>query len=105
MALPFTSHRQAILNDRNTFGGSGSFTNWNAIHPPNRQSAWFKNAITAPDQLRQRVAFALSQLFVVSDVALGDDNQAEPLGAYYDMLGNGAFALSRSVIRPRGSRT
>src|SRR5262249_33648571 len=88
LALPFTSHRAAILADQATYGGSGSFTNWNAVHPPNRQSAWFKGSLTAPDQLRQRVAFALSQLFVVSDVSLGDDNQAEPLAAYYDILGN-----------------
>lgn len=31
------------------------------------QAAFFKNALSAPDQLRQRVAFALGQIFVVSD--------------------------------------
>ena len=88
MALPFTSHRTAIVADRTAFGGSPSVTNWNAIHLPNRQNAWFKTVLTAPDQLRQRVAFALSQLLVVSDVALGEDGHSEPLAAYYDMLGN-----------------
>lgn len=98
MALPFTSHRQATVADRTQFGGSSSFTNWNAIHPPNRQSAWWKNALTAPDQLRQRVAFALSQIFVVSDVALGDDNRAEPLANYYDILGRHAFGNFRQLL-------
>ncbi len=98
LALSFTSHRSAILADKATYGGSGSFTNWNAVHPPNRQAAWFKLALTAPDQLRQRVAFALSQLLVVSDTALGDDNQAEPLAAYYDLLGNGAFGNFRTLL-------
>ena len=97
-ALPFTSHRTAINTDRNTFGGSGSVTNWNAAHPPNRQAAWFKTALTAPDQLRQRVAFALSQLLVVSDISLGDDNQAEPLAYYYDLLGAGAFGNFRTLL-------
>ncbi|MCE2862877.1 MAG: DUF1800 domain-containing protein, partial [Opitutaceae bacterium] len=98
LALPFTSHRQAVVDDRTRFGGSGSFTNWNAIHPPNRQSAWFKNVLTARDQLRQRVAFALSQILVISDVGLGDDSRAEPIANYYDILGNGAFGNFRTLL-------
>ena len=98
LALPFTSHRTAVVADRTTYGGSGSFTNWNAIHLPNRQSAWFKNALTAPDQLRQRVAFALSQILVVSDIALGGDDDTEPLAHYYDHLGNGAFGNFRTLL-------
>lgn len=98
LALPFTSHRAATVADRTAFGGSNSYTNWNAIHMPNRQSAWFKNALTAPDQLRQRVAFALSQILVVSDISLGDDNRAEPLAHYYDILGNGAFGNYRTLL-------
>ncbi|MEO6243957.1 MAG: DUF1800 family protein [Opitutaceae bacterium] len=98
MALPFTSHRTATTSDRTTYGGSNSVTNWNAIHPPNRQSAWFKTVLTAPDQLRQRVAFALSQILVVSDISLGDDSRTEPLAAYYDILGNGAFGNFRTLL-------
>jgi uncharacterized protein (DUF1800 family) len=98
LALPFTSHRTAVQDDKANYGGSGSFTNWNATYAPNRQSAWFKTALTAPDQLRQRVALALSELFVVSDVSLGDDSEAEPLAAYYDILGNGAFGNFRTLL-------
>jgi uncharacterized protein (DUF1800 family) len=98
MALPHTSHRTATVADRTEFGGSNSFTNWNAIHMPNRQSAWFKIALTAPDQLRQRVAYALSQIFVVSDISLGDDGHTEPLANYYDILGNGAFGNFRTLL-------
>ena len=98
MALPFTSHRTATTTDRTTYGGSNSITNWNAVHPPNRQSAWFKTVLTAPDQLRQRVAFALSQILVVSDISLGDDSRTEPLAAYYDILGNGAFGNFRTLL-------
>ncbi|MSU48111.1 MAG: DUF1800 family protein [Opitutus sp.] len=98
LAMPFTSHRTAIQADRTAFGGSGSFTNWNAIHLPNRQSAWFKLALTAPDQLRQRVAYALSQILVVSDIALGEDSHADPLALYYDQLGNGAFGNFRTLL-------
>jgi uncharacterized protein (DUF1800 family) len=95
---PASSHRAATIADRTTFGGSGSYTNWNAIHPPNRQAAWFKIAVTGEDQLRQRMAFALSQIFVVSDQSLGDDSRAEPLAAYYDLLVNGAFGNFRTLL-------
>ncbi len=98
LALPFTSHRAAIQEDHRNFGGSPSTTNYNAIHPPNRQAAWWKVSLTAPDQLRQRVAFALSQIFVVSDVSLGDDSRSEPLAHYYDVLGNGAFGNFRTLL-------
>ena len=98
IALPYTSHQTAVRDDRTTYGGSQSFTNWNAIHPPNRQSAWFKNALTAPDQLRQRVAYALSQILVISDVSLGGDNQTEPVAHYYDVLGQGAFGNFRTLL-------
>jgi len=98
MALPFTSHRTATVADRDTYGGSQSFSNWNAIHSHNRQSAWFKNALTAPDQLRQRVAFALSQILVISDVSLGGDNLTEPVAHYYDLLGNDAFGNFRTLL-------
>ncbi len=98
LAMPFTSHRTAILADHDTYGGSNSFTNWNALTLSNRQSAWWKNILTAPDQLRQRVAFALSEILVVSDISLGNDNQAEPLANYYDILGNGAFGNFRTLL-------
>ncbi|MDP3071373.1 MAG: DUF1800 family protein [Opitutaceae bacterium] len=98
LALPFTSHRAAIVSDRTNFGGSSSFTNWNATHAPNRQAAWFKTILTAPDQLRQRVAFALSQILVVSDIALADDSRAEPVANFYDHLGNGAFGNFRTLL-------
>jgi uncharacterized protein (DUF1800 family) len=98
LAMPFSSHRAATLADHAAFGGSASVTNFNAVHPPNRQSAWWKLALTAPDQLRQRVAFALSEIFVVSDTSLGDDSRAEPLAHYYDILGAAAFGNFRTFL-------
>lgn len=59
---------------------------------------FWNQAATAPDQLRQRVAFALSQIFVIS---LQDSNVAEhPRGvaAYLDMLGRNAFGNYRDLL-------
>lgn len=51
-----------------------------------RMEAWFNNAITAPDQLRQRVAWALSQIMVVSDQFAGINQDPIALAEYYDTL-------------------
>ena len=91
MALPFTSHRTAALADLAAYGGNSDGT----MNASNRQAAWFKTVLTAPDQLRQRVAFALSELFVVSDVSIA---QPEGLANYYDLLGNDAFGNFRTLL-------
>ncbi|HEY6984466.1 MAG TPA: DUF1800 family protein, partial [Rhodanobacteraceae bacterium] len=56
-----------------------------------RMQAWFANAITAPDQLRQRMAWALSQIMVVSDGLshLGQDPIA--LAEFNDVLARDSF--------------
>ena len=67
---------------------SGSFT------PPRSSpywvyfnSAWWEQALTAPDQLRQRVAYALSEIFVVSYSATPYlRNRADAMAAWADLL-------------------
>lgn len=67
------------------------------LHRKERLEAWFTHAITAPDQLRQRVAFALSEIFVVSDQStFGDDTYG--LANYYDLLVNNAFGNYRDLL-------
>mgnify|MGYP000423045964 CR=1 FL=1 len=62
-----------------------------------RQEAWWQNAIVAPDQLRQRMAFALSQILVISqDSNLDDDNDG--VAAYYDILVRNAFGNYRQLL-------
>jgi uncharacterized protein (DUF1800 family) len=70
------------------------------IAQSNRQAAWWKLAMTAPDQLRQRVAFALSEIFVVSDVntTLFNNARGEGLSNYYDILVRGAFGNFRQTL-------
>lgn len=51
-----------------------------------RMEAWFANAVTAPDQLRQRLAWALSQIMVVSDQLGGLYEDPVALAEYYDLL-------------------
>jgi uncharacterized protein (DUF1800 family) len=61
-------------------------------------NTWWQNSVTAPDQLRQRVAFALSEIFVVSENSVLVNN-ADALSSYYDMLVNGAFGNFRALLK------
>ena len=58
--------------------------------------AFWRDAATAPDQLRERVKLAYSEIFVVSMV----DPNVDPLmaGSYYDMLGANAFGNFRTLL-------
>lgn len=51
-----------------------------------RLEAWWKASIEAPDQLRQRMAWAWSQIFVISDLPDLIHNAPEATIDYYDML-------------------
>lgn len=62
-----------------------------------RLEAWFTHAITAPDQLRQRVAFALSEILVVSERSTFSDD-TYGLANYYDLLVNNAFGNYRDLL-------
>lgn len=62
-----------------------------------RTDIWFRNVLGGDDQLRQRVAFALSEIMVVSQLgALVSYPYA--LASYYDMLVNNAFGNYRQLI-------
>jgi uncharacterized protein (DUF1800 family) len=95
MALPETSHRSATDADAAAYPPTGQF----AVVQNDRQAAWWLISITAPDQLRQRVAFALSEIFVTSDVASQLANQPDGLATYYDMLAKDAFGNFRQLLQ------
>ena len=65
---------------------------------PSRHDAWWNNIISGKDQLRQRVAFALSQLVVVSGRAPALNDSQFSLASYYDMLAKGAFGNYRDLL-------
>jgi uncharacterized protein (DUF1800 family) len=55
---------------------------------PCQQSEWWQVTITGQDQLRQRVAFALSEMFVISTNSVN----ARSVTTFQNMLANDAFA-------------
>jgi uncharacterized protein (DUF1800 family) len=73
-------------------------TNFNLVqlNAP-RVEKWFENALVGEDQLRQRVAFALSQIMVVSQVG-ALQNLGFATADFYDMLVRNAFGNFRVLL-------
>ena len=62
---------------------------------PCEQSEWWQTVLTGPDQLRQRVAFALSEMFVVST----DSISARAVTPYQNILAKDAFTNFATIMK------
>jgi uncharacterized protein (DUF1800 family) len=62
---------------------------------PCEQSEWWQTVLTGPDQLRQRVAFALSEIFVISTNSVN----ARAVTPYQNILANDAFGNFYNVMK------
>jgi uncharacterized protein (DUF1800 family) len=62
-----------------------------------RVEQWFENVLYGEDQLRQRVAWALSQIFVVSDQSILFEFPFAT-AHFYDMLARNAFGNYRDLL-------
>ena len=76
-------------------GGGGS----PYIGGPNYKTAWMRSALQGQDQLRQRVAFALSQIVVASREGAGLPNQPRATAHYYDIMVDGAFGNFEDILQ------
>ncbi len=62
---------------------------------PCQQAEWWQVALTAPDQLRQRVAFAMSEMFVIST----DSDNARAVTTFQNTLANDAFGNFYTMMK------
>lgn len=62
---------------------------------PCLQSEWWQTTLTAPDQLRQRVAFALAEMFVISSNSVN----SRAVVAYQNTLLNDAFGNFYDIMK------
>jgi uncharacterized protein (DUF1800 family) len=89
LAIPATSHLSTVRNDPNY-----PLAPYAVMMP----SIW-KQYFEAPDQLRQRVANALSQILVISQQNNTVGDQPCGTAAYLDMLGRNAFGNFRNLLK------
>ena len=104
-AVPASSHRTETIHDFNrnqTNAGAGNRDPVTLAYQypggAHRQAAWWKIAVEGPDQLRQRVAFALSQILVISDTNGTVAAWQEGAANFYDIFVQNAFGNFRDVL-------
>lgn len=77
--------------------GNKLLDSWEFAYP--RHQIWWEAASSAPDQLRQRVALALSEILVISDSeGLGLSDFQLGVASYYDVLIKHAFGNYRDLL-------
>ncbi|TAG03274.1 MAG: DUF1800 domain-containing protein [Betaproteobacteria bacterium] len=92
LALPLhnPSHWQYVYVDKGPKGDSRYVNS-------TMESFWLQ-AVRGNDQLRQRMVFALTEIFVVSTVNSAVDIQEDAHASYLDMLSRNAFGNFRTLI-------
>ncbi len=102
---PATPHRKYIEQIYADFNGSRtdltySFNEMDQfINGNNATTPFARAAISGPDQLRQRVAFALSQILVASRRDPNLENKPLAMTDYYDIFVRNAFGNYADVLR------
>jgi uncharacterized protein (DUF1800 family) len=89
LALPAASHLAAY--DQLVAGGEEQ-------NPGLVRESFFDQAVNGHDQLRQRVVFALSELFVISDRDADVRNFPAGMASYLDLLAQHAFGNFRELL-------
>jgi uncharacterized protein (DUF1800 family) len=87
--LPYVETAYATLSTQTNF-------NLAQVNAP-RVEKWFENALKGNDALRQRVAFALSEIMVVSQVG-ALQNLPFATADFYDLLSRNAFGDFRQLL-------
>lgn len=64
-----------------------------------RQTVWTLHALFSEDQLRQRMAWALSQILVISPNLLTDSRATEPFLVYYDIFVRNGLGNYKDVLK------
>lgn len=63
-----------------------------------RSDIWWESAIWGKDQLRQKVAYALSQILVISNISDVLYNDSRGIAHYHDQLAENAFGNYRDIL-------
>ena len=94
-ALPAVSHRTHLdVRDAEIRAANAN----NSAGQDQVFETFWKQALTGPDQLRQRSVFALSQIFVISMVDSGVADNPRAVAAWLDMLGDKGLGNYRDLL-------
>jgi uncharacterized protein (DUF1800 family) len=96
LAMPASSHLEAMQRLRDRYG---DFADEDTLRSPAfRRFAWWDRVMGAPDLLRQRVALALSEIFVISELQDRLYIRPEAVASFYDLLLEHAFGSYEALL-------
>jgi len=64
-----------------------------------KSNIWVNVALKSKDQLRQRVAWSLSQILVIAEEGIGKSDENEPWTVFYDIFVKHAFGNYHDILR------
>jgi uncharacterized protein (DUF1800 family) len=98
--LPITTHWDAVKADQAAWLAADPTRTPDTITNATWDWAVWQNYLSAPDQLRKRVGYALSQIMVTSmtGFAFGPGNNALAAAGYVDVLERNAFGNFRQLL-------
>ncbi len=93
LALPAASHLAEWDAADTALKAAGSAAGYDQVY-----ETFWRQAVSGPDQLRQRVVFALSQIFVISLVDGNVGNNPRAVAQWLDMLGSDGLGPYRALL-------
>ncbi len=94
LSMPLTSARVHLEQLSAAIGTPPT----NGFSQNDRVDRFYHTAVYGRDQLRQRMAWALSQIFVVSDTNGAINDDIIQMGEYWDVLARGGFGDYRTLL-------
>ena len=95
--LPPVPYTDEMVSHGGIYGEAGGIAEFPVWHEFFR-SAWITNNLTAPDLLRQRMAFNLNQIMVINDNSDFFEDVGQLSGTFYDMLASNAFGNYQKLL-------
>jgi uncharacterized protein (DUF1800 family) len=96
LAMPVSSHLSTMRRLQAQYGIPADQDTF--ASPQFRRFAWWEEVMTAPDVLRQRVALALSEIFVISEFMDLLYINPDAVASYYDLLLEHSFGSYEELL-------
>lgn len=96
IARPATISYRTYIDSRNAVIKQSNPTSGASANELNH--VFWAEAVNGNDQLRQRVALALSEIFVISSLDGCGNNNMQGVASYFDMIGQKAFGTYRALL-------
>ena len=96
LAMPISSHLSTMRRLQAAYGDPADPDTFES--PQFRRFAWWEKVLSSEDVLRQRVALALSEIFVVSELMDLLFINPDSVASYYDLLLEHAFGSYEELL-------